>query len=160
MAKVICMCGKICSGKTSYSQKLRKQLPAVTLSVDEITLALFEQHIGDKHDEVVAKAEKYLYDKSLELIEIGVNVILDWGFWQKSEREFARSFYGARNIQCEFHYVDISESDWQRNIAERNRKVQSGEISAYYVDEGLAEKFSRLFERPDESEIDVLCNNN
>lgn len=153
------MCGIICSGKTSYSQRLRRELQAAVLSVDEITLALFGQHTGDKHDDYVAKAERYLYDKSLELIEVGVNVILDWGFWQKREREYARNFYSSKNIECEFHYVDISETDWLKNISERNRKVQSGEISAYYVDEGLAKKFRSLFEKPDSSEIDVWHSN-
>ena len=40
MPKVIMTCGKICSGKSTYAQKLRLEYSAVILSVDEITLAL------------------------------------------------------------------------------------------------------------------------
>ena len=69
MAKVILICGKICCGKTTYSQKLCSENNAVLLSVDEITLALFGQHCGDKHDEYVERTEKYLLSKSLELIQ-------------------------------------------------------------------------------------------
>lgn len=41
MAKVILICGKICSGKSTYAEQLRVQNNAVVLSTDEITLALF-----------------------------------------------------------------------------------------------------------------------
>ena len=105
MAKVIMTCGKICTGKSTYSGKLSKEYKGVVLSVDEITLALFEHDIGDKHDEYVEKAELYLYKKSLEIIENGIDVILDWGFWQKSERDYAREFYKAHGIGYEFHYL-------------------------------------------------------
>ena len=85
MAKVFLICGKICSGKSTYSEKLRKEHKAVLLSIDEITLSLFGQHCGDKHDDYVERTEKYLFEKSLEILEIGVNVVLDWGFWTKEE---------------------------------------------------------------------------
>ena len=92
MAKVFLICGKICSGKSTYSEKLRKEHGAVLLSVDEITLNLFGQHCGDEHDNYVERTEKYLFEKSLEILEVGVNVILDWGFWTKEERDFAKQF--------------------------------------------------------------------
>jgi len=80
MAKVFLICGKICSGKSTYGEKLRKERNAVLLSIDEITLSLFGQHCGEKHDDYVERTENYLFEKSLEILEIGVNVVLDWGF--------------------------------------------------------------------------------
>ena len=59
MAKVTLISGKICSGKSTLEQKLRLTKRAVVLSVDEITLAIFGQFIGEKHDEVVEKTQKY-----------------------------------------------------------------------------------------------------
>ena len=41
MAEVIMTCGRICSGKSTYAQKLRTERNAVILSVDEITLRFF-----------------------------------------------------------------------------------------------------------------------
>ena len=159
MAKVIMTCGKICSGKSTYAEKLRKERMVVVLSVDEITLALFEHDIGDKHDEYVEKAENYLYKKSLEIIENDIDVILDWGFWQKSERDYAREFYGNSGVDYEFHCIDISDEEWKKRLAKRNRMVEEGEISAYYVDEGLTRKVESLFEKPTEDEIDIWVRN-
>ena len=156
MIKVFLICGKICCGKTTYAQKLCKEKDAVLLSVDEITLALFGQHCGDKHDEYVERTEKYLLNKSLELIENNINVVLDWGFWTKAERKAVKEFYKSRNIECELHYIDISEEVWKSRLRKRNNDVLANETSAYYVDDNLAAKVVSIFEVPSEDKIDVI----
>lgn len=158
-AKIILICGKICSGKSFYAERLRKEHGAVMLSVDEITLSLFGQHIGEKHDEICERTQKYLFEKSLEIVEVGTDVILDWGFWQREDRDHARDFYKNRGVPCEFHYVNISDEAWKRNLAERNAAVSAGKTAAYFVDDNLAAKFERMFEIPDKSEIDVWYEN-
>ena len=159
MAKAIVVCGKICSGKTTYAKKLRCEHHAVLLSCDEITLALFPQQIGDQHDSIVEKTQNYLFRKSLDILECDINVILDWGFWMKQERDEAREFYCSRGVECEFHYVDVSDEIWQKNLDKRNRAILDGTVSAYYVDEGLARKFDSIFEMPVKEEIDIRVNN-
>ena len=155
MAKVFMMCGKLCSGKSTYAKEIREKYNAIILSVDEITLALFGQDAGEKHDDYVLKTEKYLYEKSLEIIGSGINVVLDWGFWTKKEREYARKFYSSKGVDCEFHYIDIDSSEWLKRLQKRNQDVLEHKSNAYYVDEGLAEKFMTIFEIPDKNEIDV-----
>ncbi len=157
MAKVYLICGKICCGKTTYANKICVENNAVLLSVDEITLALFGQHPGDKHDEYVERTEKYLLNKSVELISKDINVVLDWGFWTKAERESAKRFYKSRNIECELHYIDVSDKTWKSRLHKRNNAVLANETSAYYVDDNLAAKFASIFEVPSEDEIDVVC---
>ena len=156
MAKVILICGKICSGKSTYAEQLRVQNNAVLLSTDEITLALFGQHCGDKHDDYVERTQNYLFNKSLELIEVGINVILDWGFWLKEERDYAREFYNSRNIECDFHYIDISDETWKARLKKRNSEVLAETTSAYYIDDNLAAKFASIFEVPNTDEINVV----
>ena len=96
MAEVIMTCGRICSGKSTYAQKLRTERNAVILSVDEITLALFPDGAGEMLDTYVERAEELLYRKALEIIEAGTDVILDWGFWTRAERIYARRFSGRK----------------------------------------------------------------
>ena len=127
----------------------------VLLSTDEITLALFDQHIGEKHDEIVERTQAYLMNKALEIISCGISVILDWGFWQKEDRDAARAFFSAHGVPCEFHYLNISDEIWQQRLAKRNAAILAHETSAYYVDEGLAKKFGGLLEPPDREEMDV-----
>ena len=155
MAKVFILCGKICSGKSTYSQKLRKDKKAVILSVDDITLTLLGQNGGNTLDVYVEKLEQYFFQKSVEIVETGINVILDWGFWTKAERDFAKEFYGSRGIEYELHYISISDEEWYRRLEKRNKDVMGKKSDAYYVDEGLAQKFKSIFEIPGKEEIDV-----
>ena len=156
MAKVYLICGKLCCGKTTYSQKLCAENDAVLLSVDEMTLTVFGQNCGEKHDEYVLNAKKYLLNKSLELIDKNINVVLDWGFWTKAERLTVKEFYKSRDIECELHYIDISDDVWNARIEQRNQAVLTDKTSAYYVDENLLAKFNSIFEVPSEGEIDVV----
>ena len=155
MAKVYVLCGRLCSGKSTYAARLRKERRAVVLSTDEITLALFGQDAGEKMDDYVARTKAYFYRKSLEILESGIDVVLDWGCWTRRERHAVRRFYTDRGFACEIHYLDIDDEEWLRRLEKRNRDVLEGRVSAYYVDEGLTAKFRAKFEPPDESEIDV-----
>ena len=154
MPKVIMTCGTICCGKSTYARKIREQGNAVILSIDEITLALFPEGLGDMHDAYVLRAEKYLLELSLQVLQTGADVILDWGFWTRAARDRIRDFYASHGrIRTELHYLRVSPEEWNRRIAKRNA---SGE-AAYYVDEGLLEKVRSLFEEPSEDEVDVLA---
>lgn len=158
MAKVYLICGKLCCGKTTYSQKLCAESDAVLLSVDEMTLTVFGQNCGEKHDEYVLNAKKYLLNKSLEFVDKNINVVFDWGFWTRKEREFTKEFYKSHCIDFELHYIDISDDVWKTRIEQRNQTVLTYKTSAYYVDENLLAKFNSIFEIPSEAEIDVVIN--
>ncbi len=155
MAKAILLCGKIASGKSVYAQRISRQENAVLLSVDELVLSVLGNDLGEKHDAVTQRVQSYLFEKSLEIVHAGTNVLLDWGFWTKARREEARAFYRQHGIVSEFHYIDVPDDVWRRNIEKRNQAVRDGKSDAYFVDEGLLEKLESLFEAPSREEIDV-----
>lgn len=155
MSKVILICGKIASGKSVYAEKLCAQENAVLLSVDELVLSILGSDLGEKHDEITERIQAYLFNKSLEIVSAGANVLLDWGFWTKERRQAARVFYESQGVACEFHYVDTPDEVWRRNIEIRNRAVVAGKTSAYFVDEGLMKKLEEAFQVPAREEIDV-----
>lgn len=152
MPKIIIICGKICSGKSTYANKIQKTHRAVILSVDEIMLTLFAQDVDDSY---AAKIKSYLYKKSLEILDTGIDVILDWGFWTQKEREYAKKFYTSKNVKPEFHYLDVDYNEWQNRINKRNKEVLENKPGSYYVDKTFIDKFEKIFEEPDKSEIDV-----
>ena len=159
MNKIILICGKICAGKTIYAKNIAKNLNAVILSVDEITLALFGQHLGDKHDEICDKTEKYLYKKALEILSAGINVILDWGFWKRENRQFVTKYFNAHGITVEWHYIDVDNITWNKNILKRNNAIRNNEENNYFIDENIIKKFQDLFEEPEPNEMDVRYKN-
>ena len=155
MATVYLICGKLCCGKSTYAKQLKEAHKAVVLSADEIMLAVFGLYAGEKHDEYAANVQTYLFEKSLELIQADVNVVLDWGFWTKAARRVAKAFYRSRNIECELHYLDVNDAVWQERINQRNQSVMAGKTTAYIVDSALAAKFEAKFETPAKEEVDI-----
>ena len=156
---VILICGKICSGKTTYSKKLAHERQAVRLSCDEITLALFGPNAGESHDIMVERTTNYLFKKSIEIYDTGIPVILDYGFWQKAERQEADEFYRRHCIVPEWHYIDPPDDVWVKGVIKRNAAILRGEAEDYYIDEGLIKKFGAMFEPPSRDEIDVWYSN-
>lgn len=149
--KAILVCGKICCGKSTYVTHLCQEHPAAVLSCDELTLSLFDEFLGEKHDEITGKAQSYLFQKAVELLALGVDVILEWGFWTKASRVSAETFFRDRGFETEWHYIEVSDEVWRQSIEKRNA-VGKG---SYFVDDGLAEKCADLFQAPDREEMDV-----
>jgi len=160
MNKVILICGKICSGKTIYAKKIAKDVKAVILSVDEIMLELFGQYLGDKHDEIAEKTEKYLFRRTVEIISVGINVILDWGFWRREQRQITTKYFNNLGINVEWHFIDVDDNTWNNNLSKRNNAIKNNEDKSYFIDENIIKKFHNLFEKPEQNEIDIWYKNN
>lgn len=154
--KVIAICGKICSGKTYYANRIKEKENAVVLSTDEVTYDLIDNEQGEFYDKLCPRVNAYLMKKSVEIANIGCNVILDWGFWNKDIRKETTDYYKTKNINIKWHYIDIDDDTWEKNIEERNKRIKEGNgRSDFYVTEGLKKKMLDKWEKPDESEVDV-----
>ncbi|MBP3708028.1 MAG: AAA family ATPase [Clostridia bacterium] len=154
--KIIAICGKICSGKTYYANKIKQKENAVILSVDEVTYDLINNEQGEFYDKFCPKVNKYLIKKSVELANIGCNVILDWGFWTKQVRKETTEFYKSKDINIEWHYIDVDDKTWEKSIEERNKRIEEGNGgSDFYLNEGLKKKIIEKWEAPNKEEINV-----
>lgn len=157
--KIFLICGKVCSGKSTLAALLRASENAVVLSCDEVVFSLFGEDFGERHEEVTNRVKKYLCKKAAEIAHIGGNVILDWGFWSRTERQHMRRFFEIGEIRTVLYYVDVTDEEWHRNIKCRNDSVLNGNIAEYYVDAALAEKSAAQFEIPDENERAIFHKN-
>ncbi|MGN0570266.1 MAG: AAA family ATPase [Candidatus Fimenecus sp.] len=156
MPKVIAIIGKICSGKSYYAKQLKDKEKAVILSTDEATLDLIKNEQGEFYNIFAERVNKYLRKKAVEIVNIGCNVILDWGFWTKTDRKELTDYFNDYGIDVEWHYIYIEQSRWEMLIEERNKRIKAGNGgSDFYLDEGLMKKLLSKFEEPTEEEIDV-----
>ena len=156
MAKLLCICGKIGCGKTYYANRLKEQEHAVILSTDEVTYDLTNNQQGEGYDEFARRVNLYLRKKAVEIVNAGCTVILDWGFWTKENRKEIKRYGENNGVIVEMHYIDIDDNTWFENIEKRNNEVISGNGgSSFFVDEGLLNKVSSLFEVQEKEEIDI-----
>ena len=154
--KIIAICGKIASGKTYYANTIKEKENAVILNTDELTYAMFDNEQGEKYTEVSERANEYLSKKAVEIAKAGCNVILDWGFWNKIIRKNTTEYFNSKNINIEWHYIDIDDLLWEKNIKERNKKIENGENKTdFYVTDGLKQKLLENWETPNKEEIDI-----
>lgn len=78
----------------------------------------------------------------------GANAILDWGFWTKENRIDISAYFKSCDISYEWHYIDVDDDTWNRNIEERNKRIEEGNGgSDFYVDGGLLNKLLSMFEK-------------
>lgn len=154
--KIIAICGKIASGKTYYANTIKEKENAVILNTDELTYSMFDNKQGEKYTELANRANDYLLKKSVEIAKAGCNVILDWGFWKRSDREYTTEYFESSNINVEWHYIDIDDLSWEENIKERNKKIDEGlNVTDFYVTDGLRKKLLGNWETPNKEEIDI-----
>lgn len=153
MAGVTATCGKTCCGKSYFARELQRSRGGVILSCDELTLMFPEV----EHDWLLPAVKQYMLKKSLEITAAGADVILDWGLWQRSERDQLRSFFSEHGVPFRIVYLEVPDVQRREFIARRNAAVKSGEVQAYIIDEGLEQKLNALFEPPEPDEnIDRL----
>lgn len=156
MAKAILICGKIASGKSYYANQIKDKEKAVILNTDELTYALFDNEQGDKYEERANRANNYLMKKTVEIVKAECSVILDWGFWTIKSRDEITKYFHSNNINVEWHYIDVDDEVWNKNIEERNKKVEKGNgVFDFYVTEGLKNKVLSMFEKPSKEEVDI-----
>jgi predicted kinase len=86
--KVMLLCGMTGSGKTTLAANLERDYAAVRFSIDEWMIKLYgHQPIQADFDRLMNDIKELISLVVERLMAIGINVILDYGFWQASERD-------------------------------------------------------------------------
>ncbi|MCL2203383.1 MAG: ATP-binding protein [Defluviitaleaceae bacterium] len=155
MGKVILVCGKIGSGKTTYAHKLAAELGAVIFSHDEIILGLFGASLyendRERFHQYAGWVEAYVKRKSGEAAKAGATVICANGFWSRAERDALRKYYAAMGVACALHYIDTPEEQRREYIKKRNNDIRNGSLGYIITDEN---DINHFFEAPEDDEID------
>lgn len=145
------ICGRIGSGKSTFARHLARQKNAVILSSDDLTAAL-----PCDHDASYPIVHAFLRQRALEIARRGTDVILDWGFWHRRDREEITAEITQAGLRPLWYYMDTPEAQNRAFIARRNADPGPGD---FYVDPGLAAKCQAQFEPPAAREMDftVRC---
>src|SRR5206468_11306936 len=76
------------SGKTTLARELEARHAALRLTKDDWMMALFGWGDFEEKREIV---EAPLWSMGARALQLGVNVVLDYGLWARSEREDYRA---------------------------------------------------------------------
>ncbi|HIY96988.1 MAG TPA: ATP-binding protein [Candidatus Borkfalkia excrementigallinarum] len=153
MATLHMMVGLPGSGKTTEAKKLEQQYNALRLTPDEWQHFLFGHDINDsEHDKRHTKIEELMWEVAVKVLKAGCDVILDFGFWTKSERDEFRQKARSFGADSKIHYMDTPNDVIRKRLEARNQSA--GENAVFYVGRKEFDEWSNLFEIPAKEELE------
>ncbi len=146
---LVIICGLPGAGKTTLAKKLAEEMRGVRFCPDEwmqdLGVSLWEEAFRDK-------LEKRFWKLSQELLKLGQTVILEYGFWAKSERNEKLQVARRLGVRTELHYLDISNDELRRRLKKRGMEGDNEILN------GKLEKWAEDFERPGDAEFKLYDN--
>lgn len=147
--KLIIVCGLPGAGKTTHAKELAEQMPGIRFCPDEwmedLGISLLDGKFRDK-------LEKRFWQLGQEILKLGENVILEYGFWGKSERDEKLQDARKLGVGVELHYLDVPDDELRRRLEKRGMEGDDVILA------GRLEEWSAQFERPDEAELKLYDN--
>ena len=152
MATLHLMVGLPCSGKTTLARKIEVEQSALRLTPDEWQVSLFGQDAEEpEHDARHSLIEAMLWNQASRLLVLGTNVILDFGFWAREEREDFRSRAKQLGASSEVHFMDVPAEELLRRLAERNSQPSQ---DTFHITEEMMKPWIAFFQRPTADELE------
>jgi predicted kinase len=152
MATLHLMVGLPCAGKTTLARKLEREQSALRLTTDEWHVRLFGQDAEEpEHDVRHGLIEAMLWNIARRTLELGMNVILDFGFWAREEREDYRTRAKELGASSEVHFLDVSADELMRRLVVRNSQPSQ---TSFYIPETMMKPWIAFFQRPTPDELE------
>jgi predicted kinase len=104
-------------------------------------------------EETQDRLEQLFWDLAHDLLRHGQTVILDSGFWLRSDRDEKRLGARALGAAVELHYLGVPIDELCRRLAARNAARISGSVP---ISREQLEHWSTLFEAPDRAGLDLF----
>ena len=145
--------GKLCSGKTTFAVSLAAEHSGILLSCDELMRALHPVDAGFDYESELEKVKHYLLRLAVRLASAGTEPVLDWGFWNREERNRISVFLDDAGIPYRWYCLMPSDQEWAERISRRNAGLAESTGDDYPADEGLLRKCLEKYQEPTEEEI-------
>lgn len=110
------MVGLPATGKTSAARRLEVEHNALRLTKDEWIKALYGERNPPSASDVI---EGRLIHIGLRALELGSNVVIDFGLWSRDERSALRQAAADRGARVEMHYFEVPRAEQRRRLDQR-----------------------------------------
>jgi len=136
------------TGKTTEARRIEVAEKALRLTKDEWVKALYGQANPPTASDVI---EGRLIEIGLRALELGLNVVIDFGLWGRDERSALRQAAADRGAAVELRYFELAPAE-QRQRLDR-RQAEEPHTTWHMPDEELAE-WAAIISVPTPGELD------
>ena len=151
MATLILMCGLPGSGKTTVARRLEHERRALRLTPDEWIGPLYGTNLSQAAlDACRDPVEGVQWAIAARALSLGVNVILDFGFWSRVERDDFRARAAALGAGFEICFLDVPRPVLASRLAARNAALPA---DTFHISEEQLEAWWAIFEPPTAEEL-------
>ncbi len=149
--RVVLMCGVAGSGKSTHARELERQ-GWLRLSIDVEAWRRGHRAMPlpvELTDEIRAQQRQAL----VAAVRRGRDVVVDYSFWSRAQRDDYRRLAGEAGADVEVHYCPVTAALAHRRITERNAGPRSPDT--YAVEAETLTAYLDGFEAPAPDETDV-----
>ncbi|WP_452226341.1 AAA family ATPase [Lacinutrix cladophorae] len=148
--------GNTGSGKTTYSNQLKKETKGILFSIDtwNKTLFLTDKKPEDGLDwflERIERAETLILDLVIQLENANTDAILDLGLSKFSHREKFRQFASKHGFEIKTHFLDINKATRLQRVLKRN--TEKGDTFEFEISQENFDFMESWFEKPTAQEM-------
>lgn len=141
------------AGKTTFARRLECEIDAVRFTHDEWMHRLYG-HTPPQADffKLYDQVNALIWDCALRLLELGVDVILDQGFWSRKARDEARQRLDKADAEHVLYYIRTPEEVMRKRVASRSHDTP---LDSLWINEPAFQDFKNRFEPlgPDEEHV-------
>jgi predicted kinase len=142
--RLVLLCGLPASGKTTLARELADADGAVRLNPEAWELAL---EVDPFDEGFQVKLEAKFWELTQRLLVLGTSVVLEWGFWARSERDEKRVAARTLGVAVELRFLDASYEELVRRVGDRHA---AGGLA---ITEGHMERYRGIFQPPTDDEL-------
>ena len=136
------------TGKTTEARRLEVERQALRLTKDEWMKALYGRANPSPASDVI---EGRLINIGLRALELGINVVVDYGLWGRDERSALRQAAADLGAAVEMRYLELSPAEQRRRLDQR--QAEEPHTTWHMSDEEL-DKWAATISIPTAGELD------
>jgi predicted kinase len=136
------------TGKTTEARRIEVERNALRLTKDEWVRALYGLTNPSAASDVI---EGRLVEVGLRALELGVDVVLDFGLWSRDERSALRQAAADRRAAVELRYCELTPAEQRTRLDQR--QGEEPDDTWPMSDEELA-RWAGIMDVPTSGELD------